>query len=78
LIIKRTTIPSDQTTFLDDEAQEIEGKLCKICKKEKPTTDYGLCKKCDEWLLHLAKSKAGRKDLYEQVRILKENKRLKN
>jgi len=73
MTIKRTTIPEDQTTFLDDEAQEIEA-LCKICKKEKPTTSYGLCKKCDEWLLHTAKSKAGRKDLYEQVRILKENK----
>lgn len=27
MTIKRTTKPSDQTTFLDDEAQEIEGKL---------------------------------------------------
>jgi hypothetical protein len=41
-------------------------QVCKIC--EEPTrriTDYGLCKKCDDWLLHLAQSKSGRKDLTE-------------
>ncbi len=37
--------------------------ICKTCKKNESTTDYGLCKSCDEWLLHTWKSNAGRKDL---------------
>jgi len=48
--------------------------LCKICNKVKPNTSYGLCNPCDEWLLHLAKSKAGRKDLYNEVKKIKEMK----
>ena len=43
-----------------------ETHVCKIC--EEPTrqiTDYGLCKKCDDWLLHLQSTKSGRKDLQE-------------
>ena len=52
-------------------------ELCKICKKVEPVTTYGLCKPCDEWLLHTAKSKAGRKDLLEEqekIRTEKVNK----
>ena len=50
-------------------------QVCKIC--EEPTreiTDYGLCKKCDEWLLHLVDSKAGRKDLEEAHQKILEKK----
>jgi len=25
--------------------------ICKICKKENAIYDYGLCKKCDLWLI---------------------------
>jgi len=52
-------------------------ELCKICNERKPNTSYGLCDPCDEWLLHTAKSKAGRKDLLEaqeKIRTEKVNK----
>jgi len=60
LKIKRTE-PEPEPEYVKEVK---DTQVCKIC--EEPTrkiTDYGLCKKCDDWLLHLVKSKSGRKDL---------------
>lgn len=52
-----------------------ETKVCKICNEPtRQITDYGLCKKCDDWLLHLRKSKSGRKDLHEAHQKILEKK----